>query len=192
LRKIQREYLPRKYPQKKVLGVLIPAAEVAGKKTQNKKIGVLATVATVRSNSFKREILKVDPGIKLFQKACPLLAPIVERGEQDSLKTKIILKKYLSPLIKAKIDTLILGCTHYGLLEEKIRKIAGKDMKIISESKIIGKKLKNYLRRHPEIEKRLGKNKKRVFYSSAPGKNFEILGSQFFGEKIKVRKAVLD
>lgn len=191
LRLIQQKHVPKYYASKKVLGVLIPAAEEACKKTKNKKVGVMATKGTVRSESFIRELRKIDPKIKAYQKACPLLVPIVEAGEQDLKSTDITLKKYLRPLIDKKIDTLILGCTHYGILEPKIRKIIGRKIKIISESKIVAGKLKNYLERHQEIENKLGKNKKRIFYSTDLTKNFEILGSQFFGEKIKPQKAEL-
>ena len=111
LRKIQKEYVPRHYPDKKVLGVLIPAAEEAVRKTKNKKIGVIATERTVLSGAFPRELTKLEPRIKVFQKACPLLVPLVEAGEYDSPATDILLKKYLEPLLVENIDTLILGCT---------------------------------------------------------------------------------
>jgi glutamate racemase len=191
IRRIQREYIPKQHSGKKVLGVLIPAAEEAMAKTKNKKIGIIATQGTVISRSFLREIRKIDKNIKIFQQACPLLVPIVEAGEQNCEITEIILKKYLKLLMTQKIDTLILGCTHYGILEPKIRKIVGKEVRIISESKIVGKKLKNYLARHHEIEKKLAKNHKRIFYSTDLTKNFEVLGGKFFGEKIKTRKAEL-
>ncbi len=123
LRKIQREYLPKKYPGRKVLGVIVPASEAAVLKTKNKRIGVIGTQATVNSKAFKRELNKLDPKIKVFQKACPLLVSMVEAGEHSSKKTKVILGKYLKPLIDKKIDTLILGCTHYGIMEREIKKI---------------------------------------------------------------------
>lgn len=154
LRRIQKEYLPKFYPWKKVLGVLVPAAELAASKTKNGRIGVMATPGTVSSGSFKRELLKINPKIKLFQNACPMLVPLVEAGEHDSAVTDIFLKKYLTPLINKKIDTLILGCTHYGILERKIKKIAGKNIHLICEAGVVAIKLKDYLQRHPEIEKK--------------------------------------
>jgi glutamate racemase len=191
LRRIQQEYLPKKYPGKKVLGVLIPAAEVAVIKTRNKKIGVIATPGTVNSKAFVREISKLDKKIKIYQQACPLLVPIVEAGEQNSKAAHLILKKYLKPLVGKQIDTLILGCTHYGILEKKIKKIVGKDVEIINESKIVGKKLEEYLGRHPEIEKKLSRKRKRTFYSTDLTDNFQILGSKFFSRKIKAQKVGL-
>ena len=191
LRKIQHEYTPQKHAETKALGVLIPAAEIAAKKSKNRKIGVMATQGTVKSGSFVRELSKIDPKIKIFQKACPLLVPVVENGEQNSAFTEIILRKYLKPLTDKKIDTLILGCTHYGILESKIKKIVGKNVEIISQPRIVAEKLKDYLKRHPEIEKKLSRKGQRVFYSTDLTDNFQILGSKFFGKKIEVKKADL-
>lgn len=191
LHRIQVEHVPNNHDGKKVLGVLIPAAEAACELSKNSKVGVIATSSTVRSKSFIRELSKIVPKIKIYQQACPLLVPLVEAGEQNSEMTEIALRKYLKPLLAKDIDTLILGCTHYGILESKIKRIAGRKVKIISESRIIGGKLKDYLERHPEIETRLAKNKKRTFYSTDLTDNFRRLGSRFFGEKIEVSKADL-
>lgn len=191
LRKIQREYLPKKYPGRKVLGVIVPASEAAVLKTKNKRIGVIGTQATVNSKAFKRELNKLDPKIKVFQKACPLLVSMVEAGEHSSKKTKVILGKYLKPLIDKKIDTLILGCTHYGIMEREIKKITDNGINIVSEEKIIAKKLKNYLQRHSKIESILIKNSKLSFYSTDATKNFKDLGSKFFGKKIEPKKITL-
>jgi len=188
LKTIQQEYLPKYYPRKKVLGVLIPTAEEAIKKTKNGKIGVIATEGTIRSNSFKRELIKLNPRIKVFQKACPLLVPIVEAGEQNADFTEIILTKYLEPLKKQNIDTLILGCTHYGILNKKIKKVMGGKVLVLSEAKIIPKKLGDYLEKHSDIEKKLGKSRKRVFYSTDLTDRFTSLGSNFFGKPSKQRK----
>lgn len=191
LRKIQREYLPKKYPNKKVLGVLIPLSEEAVKYTKNLKIGVMATVGTVQSKSFLRELRKLDSKIEVSQEACPLLVPLVEAGKQDSKETDLALRKYLKPLLKENVDTLILGCTHYGILEKQIRKIIGSKIKIISGSELVGRKLKGYLNNHKELEKKLGKGRARVFYSTKLTANFTKLGSKFFGSNIIVRKAVI-
>jgi glutamate racemase len=192
LRKIQQEYLPEKYPGKKVLGVLVPGAEEAVLKTKNKRVGVIATEGTVSSGSFERELNKLDKKIKVFQKACSLLVPIVEAGEQDSRATDLTLKRYLEPLKKIGIDTLILGCTHYGILESKIKKIVGSKITVISEAKVVAKKLKNYLERHSEIETKLTKNKEVLFYTTDLTGRFTQLGGKFFGRKIIAEKVVLE
>jgi len=188
LHQIQKKYLPKYYPNKKVLGVIIPLAETATFQTKNKKIGIMGTERTVASKAFNRELLKIDSKIKIFQQACPLLVPIVEAGENNSQITKTVLNKYIKTLMRRKIDTLILGCTHYGILKNKIKKIVGKDVTVISESKIVAKKFKDYLKRHPEIEKKISKRHKRIFYSTDLTEKFKTLGSNFFGEKIKVQK----
>ncbi|MEK7626688.1 MAG: glutamate racemase [Patescibacteria group bacterium] len=190
LRKIQREYLPRRYPDKRVLGVLIPAAEEAVLKTVNKKIGVIATEGTVGSGAFVREITKLEPAARIFQKACPLLVPIVEAGEENSKAAKMIIEDYLKPLKKKGIDTLILGCTHYGILEGKIRKVVGARVRIVSESRVVPIKLKGYLKRHREIEKDLRRNGTVRFYSTDLTDKFIRLGSRFFGRKIKAQKVM--
>lgn len=192
LRRIQMEHLPQFHPNKKVLGVIIPAAEAAALKTKNKKVGVVATEQTVASQAFVRELHKLDPKIQVFQNACPLLVPIVEAGEHRGAIAESTLQQYLAPLLKEKIDTLILGCTHYGILEKKICAIVGENMSIISEASVVAKKLRNYLKRHPEITARLTKNHTRTFYSTDRTEKFTSLGSQFFGAPIIVKKAILD
>ena len=183
LRKIQQEYLPLKYPKRRVLGVIRPTAEEAIKITKNNKIGVIGTEATISSRSYIREIQNLNPKIKIFQRACPLLVPIIEAGEHNQEGIDLILKKYLKPLIKKDIDTLILGCTHYPIIKDKIKKITGQ-IQLISQEEIIGPKLIDYLKRHPEIEKKLGKFKKRIFLTTDLTDKFQKLGSQFFGKKI--------
>ncbi len=192
LRTIQEKYLPKYYPNKKVLGVVVPATEEAVLKTRNKRIGVIATSSTVRSEKFIREIKKSDPSIKVFQQACPLLVPIVEEGVKNQEAINLILKDYINPLIKNKIDTLILGCTHYGLLKNKIKKIVGKDVTIISESSVVSKRLKIYLQKHKEIEQKLKKTGTVIFYSTDLTDKFKKLGSIFFGKKIDVKKITIN
>lgn len=191
LRKLQREYLPEKYPSKKILGVLVPASEEAVKKSKNQKIGVIATESTVFSGAFLRELLKLQPRTKIFQKACPLLVPLVESNEHNSKAAKLLIENYLKYFKNKEIDTLILGCTHYGILENMIRKAIGKNIKIISEARIVPKKLRNYFERHREIELKLGKNKIKKFYSTDLTDKFKILGGKFFGKPIKMEKVKL-
>lgn len=191
LRKIQQEYLPAHYPDRRVLGVIIPAAEVAAEVSKVGSVGVVATSATVSSGAFKREIAKVAPNIKVKQNACPLLVPIIELGEQNSKGADVFLKSYLLPLKKAKIDTLILGCTHYGIIERKIQAMMGKNVQILSEAKIVPRKLKEYLMRHVELEGRLGKGCALKFYTTDLTEKFVQLGSKFFGQQIAAEKVEL-
>jgi len=192
LRRLQQEYLPERHPGKRILGVLIPAAEDAIERSSNKRIGVIATHGTVASGAYLRELAKFDTSVKVFQKACPLLVPIVESGDQDSPEMDTILKRYLAPLLQESIDTLILGCTHYGILEDKIRTIIGPYIHIVSSTDVVPDKLKVYLEKHPELEARLGKNAQMQFYSTDRTDNFKRLGGIFFGEPIEVEQARLD
>ncbi|MFZ3031446.1 MAG: aspartate/glutamate racemase family protein, partial [Candidatus Moraniibacteriota bacterium] len=191
LRRIQQEHLPHFHPEKRVLGVIIPAAEAAITKTHHHRIGAIATESTVASQALVRELQKIDPSVSVFQNPCPLLVPIIESGEHQSEMTDTLLRKYLAPLLKKNIDTLILGCTHYEILKRKIQMIVGKNVTVISESSVVAKKLRDYLVRHPEIEKHLSKNHARTFYSTDRTEKFTSLGSQFFGAPITVKKALL-
>lgn len=191
LRKIQQEHLPKKYPKKNVIGVLIPAAEEAVRVTEGGRIGVIATEGTVRSGAFVRELTKLDPKIKVFQNPAPLLVPIVEAGEHASKITTQILKQYLRPLIEKNIDTLVLGCTHYGILEKKIREVIGTEIQIVSEARIVPKKFDGYLLRHHEFQKELGQNGTVQFYSTDSTDAFVRLGKRFFGRKIEAQRAEL-
>ena len=191
LKVLQQNYLPKLADSRRILGVIIPAAEEACAVTKNERVGVIATEGTVNSGSFVREIKKVNPKVEVFQNACPLLVPIVEAGEHESEITDLMLNKYLQPLIENDIDTLILGCTHYGLLEKKIRAILGDKVNIISEGPVVAKKLRAYLDRHPEITKNISTNSSRTFFSSDLTDRFRILGSEFFGQEIEVKRASL-
>ena len=191
LRMVQQKYLSMPGLKKKILGVLIPAAEEAMQKTKNRRIGVIATEATVASRAFVRELTKLNPKVQVFQKACPLLVPLIEAGKQNSEEMQLVLEKYLRPLIRRKIDVLILGCTHYGIVEKKIRTIVGPNIALISEAKVVPKKLETYLTKHSDIERTLSKHSGIRFYSTDRTDTFRILGSKFFGKKIRVEKAVL-
>lgn len=186
LRRIQQEYLLRQYPGKKVLGVLIPGAQEAVALTRNNTVGVIATNATVQSGAFERELHKLNAKVRVVQKACPLLVPLVESNEYELPFTKTILKQYLTPLLKNNIDTLILGCTHYEILVPAIRCIVGKNMAIVAEGAVVANKLSAYLNNHPEIEIKLAKNRKRLFYTTDVTPQFETMGRLFLGSRFSV------
>lgn len=144
LRRIQREYLPSRHPDKRVLGVLIPAAEAAVSATKTGRVGVLATVSTVSSGAFTRELLKLNPAIEVQSVAAPLLVPLVE---SDSIaEASPALDTYLAKF--TDIDTLILGCTHYPYLKSMIRHKVGHSVKVITQDEILPDKLADYLERH--------------------------------------------
>lgn len=186
LRKIQQQFLPKKWPDRKVLGVLIPSAEEATK--NGNKIGLIATQATIDSCAFDREITKINNEIEIIKIATPLLVPIIEAGDIE--KARDVLAEYLHD-IKGEIDTLVLGSTHYARLKNEARDIVGKEIDIISQDSVVPPKLKNYLDRHPEIESRLSKNSTRKFIVTKESAAAEALASELMGEKIELSEASL-
>lgn len=193
LRKIQKKFLPKHYSEKKVLGIVIPTAEGVINMTKSKKIGILATEATVRSLVYPKEIKKLDNKIKVYQQACPLLVPAIEAGKSDSKELELMVENYIAQLFKKdkKIDVLILGCTHYELIRNIIKKYVPKPVKIISQGKIVAKKLKNYLKRHPEISNKLEKERKRIFLSTGDSPKVKDSFRKFYGKEISLRKVIL-
>jgi len=193
LRKIQREVLPKKYPGKKVLGIIIPTAEDAGKFTKTKHIGVLATPATVKYGAYSKEIKKKCPYLKCFEQTCPELVPLIEAGKHAHKKLDSAIEKYLRKLLgkSKKIDAVILGCTHYALIKNNIRKILPREIKIVSQGKTIAEKLKNYLARHKEIKSNLDLKGGRKFFTTGDKKKVEKLAKIFYGKAIKCKKIFL-
>jgi glutamate racemase len=184
LRTIQQEYLPGRFPEERVLGVLIPTVEEALARSSRKRIGVIATEGTVTSRSFELELQKLNPEVAVFQQACPLLVPIIESGEQDWEGTGMILRRYLAPLQEAGVDTLILGCTHYSILKEQIRAIMGNGLGLICSGQVAAVKLVDYLRRHPEMETRLHRGGRVRYLSTDLTPRFQQLASLFMGRPI--------
>ena len=197
LRKIQQEWLPKYYPQKRVLGVIRPTVEVANETINtltNPKVGILATQATVSSEAFVRELKKMNSSVEVFQQAVPGLVPLVEQSwlkefGDYSKKLNSVLKKNLRNLILAKPDVLVLGCTHYSLIYEQIRRLVPLEIRIISQEKIIADKLLDYLYRHPEIEKTLKKNSQLNFLVTSSLKRFQRRASLFLSREIRVNRA---
>ncbi len=191
LRYIQQEYLAARYPGKRVLGVLIPLSEAAVAITRSKRIGVLATEGTVRSGAFVREITKLDPSISVVQESAPLLASLVESGDHESEEASALIAGYLQPLIESEIDTLILGCTHYGFIIDDIRKRMGSVVMVISESPAVPEALAKYLERHAEFAQRLSRGATQKFYTTDTNGRFDALGSVFFGAPIVATNVTL-
>lgn len=185
LRKIQQEWLPANAPGKKVLGVTIPIAEEAAKFSLNGKIGVIGTKATVISGSFGRELNKINPALRVYSQPCPLLVPLIEENWISKPETKMILRKYLRPLKEKRVGALILGCTHYGYLLKEIRRMMGKNCRVFNPSKAVAASLAEYLKRHSEIDEKLSKSGKRIFYSSSGADDFKRFGVKILKEKME-------
>ncbi|MBW7960083.1 glutamate racemase [Microgenomates bacterium UTCPR1] len=174
LRKIQQDYLPNKYPGIRVLGVIRPIVELAAERG-GRRIGVIGTKSTVATNAFVSELRKMTPNSIVFQQACPLLVPYIEDSMRNQKILDLLLKEYLDPLKKAKIDSLILGCTHYEIIKEIISAKLGKDVVLYSEGEAVAIKLRDYLLRHPEIENSLGKDAKVEYNFSDPDSDYKRL-----------------
>ena len=189
LRRIQQEYLPQFYPDRRVLGVIIPAAEVAAAQTKNGRIGVIATLGTITSGAYDRELRKLLPDVQIFSQPTPLLVPLVEN---DAAKyAPVILKDYLAPLVQSDIDTLVLGCTHYPMLKEQIKAIVGADVNLVSQDEIIPDKLRDYLSRHPEIAQKLGSGNTAQFLTTDLAPSTAAVAAQLFGKPIHLEKTSL-
>jgi len=189
LRKIQQEYLPKNYPERRVLGVVIPTCEFAIE-SGYKKIGVMATNSTVTSESYIKEIKKIDRGAEILQQPCPLFVPIIESGEIHGNVLTAIIEDYLKPL--KSVEAIILGCTHYEVIEDKIKEAAGDEITIISQSSVVGNKLADYLIRHPEIEEGLSKEASVQYFSTDITNRFKEFGQEIVGEIIEVKKINLN
>lgn len=179
LKKIQQEFLPVSYPDIKVLGVIKPAVEEIQKGNFN-RVGVIGTRATINSEAYIHEIKKIKSGIKIFQKACPLFVPFIEDIRRNKEILKLLLKDYLTSLKKKNIDSLLLACTHYEIIEKEIKNFFGKQTKIITEGKVVAEKLKDYLVRHPEIEEKLDKQSQVEYHFTDSNSDYKRLMKLFF------------
>lgn len=154
LRTIQQNDLPKIDPRKRVLGIIRPTAEIVGQITETGHIGILGTQGTIQSESYPLEIHKIYPEITVNSHACPMWVPLVENNEYNKPGADYFVKKGINDILQKDnlIDTLILGCTHYPLLLDKIKQYAPKEVNIISQGKYIAESLKDYLYRHPEMD----------------------------------------
>lgn len=194
LRSIQQKDLAGMAPDKRVLGVIRPTTEIIGTYSETKNVGVLATHGTVVSNSYPIEIKKFFPDLKVYQEACPMWVPLVENNEHLDHGADYFVKKNIRNIFEKGelIDTILLACTHYPLLREKIEEYLPIGVKLVSQGEIVAKSLRDYLERHPEIENRCSKQGQRVFYTTDSTEDFDNHASIFFGEQIRSRHIDLE
>lgn len=193
LRNIQQIDLPQIDSAKRVLGVIRPTAESIVNITQTKHIAVLATIGTILSESYEKEIERLEQDIKITTEACPMWVPLVENREYDKQGADYFVKQHIDRVLdKDKdIDTIILGCTHYPLLIEKIRKYTPKSITLISQGEYVAKSLKDYLNRHQMMESLCSKNNRTDYCTTESADIFESLASFLMNESIKARKVNL-
>lgn len=190
LRTIQQKDLPLKYPDRRVLGVIRPTAEVIDAYTTSKSVGVMGTRGTVNSESYLLEINKFFPDLKVFQQACPMWVPLIENNEHLQAGADFFIKEYTDALMAQShdIDCILLACTHYPLLIPKLKAIFPDYINILTQGEIVAESLADYLNRHPEIEEKLGRTKQRLFYTSGDCDVFNKNASIFFGEDLESSK----
>jgi glutamate racemase len=188
LRTIQQQDLQKEDPGKRVLGVIRPTAEVIGNYTKTKEIGVLGTKGTVQSGSYLIEINNFSPDVKVHQQACPLWVPLIENGEYDKPGADYFVASYLDQILaqSANIDTILLACTHYPLLQEKISAYLPAHIQVVAQGDIVAKSLQDYLYRHPEMEKKLTKNATQQFFTTSDDTpDFNHHASLFFSAQVE-------
>lgn len=176
LRQLQEKYLRNAdspYRDRKILGVIRPVVEEASKISKNGRIGVAATRGAVESGAFEIELKHRRPDVTVLQQACPLLVPLIEEHWHQKPEARMILRKYMRPMKSQNIDTLILGCTHYPHMMMDFKRIMGQRVKILDSGKIVAASLADYLKRHPEIEKQLGRGGERSFLTTDDTRRFE-------------------
>lgn len=181
------------YPGKRVLGVIRPSAEVIGNYSKTNHVGILATEGTVRSNSYLLEIEKFFPELYVYQHACPLWVPLIENNEYDSKEGRGFIKKDVLKLleISPSIDTIVLGCTHYPLIQNYIESILPKNIRILSQGPIVAASLKSYLLRHTWLVKKLSTQQNMHFLTTESSQAFDanvkrLLGIEIQSEYIKI------
>ncbi|HMC98842.1 MAG TPA: hypothetical protein VKH37_01770, partial [Ferruginibacter sp.] len=187
LRTIQQNDLPDIAPNKRVLGVIRPITERIGEFSSSGSVGILATAGTVLSNSYVIEIEKFFPELNVYQEACPMWVPLVENNEYNSPGADYFVKNHLDHLLSCskEIDTILLACTHYPLLMDKIKEFAPPGVTILPQGEIVAASLKQYLQNHPEIEEQCSKTSKKSFFTTDSTEDFDNHATTFFGNPVK-------
>lgn len=187
LRTIQQNDLVKRSDYNRVLGVIRPTAEVIGKYSKTGHVGVLGTRGTVQSESYVIEIEKFFPGIKVSQEACPMWVPLIENNEYQSDGADYFVKQHINNILAKDrdIDTILLGCTHYPLLTNKIKKYVSDTVLVIEQGKIVADSLEDYLLRHTLIEEKCSKERSRTFYTTGDTADFDAHATLFFDEPVK-------
>ncbi len=193
LRTIQQKDLIEMDSLRRVLGVIRPTVECLGGLSQSKHVGVLATHGTVRSNTYELEIAKLFPELTVVSEACPMWVPLVENEEADQPGADYFVKKHIDNLFQkdSLIDTIVLGCTHYPLLINKIRQYVSPDLQIVSQGEYVADSLKNYLQRHPEMDALLTKEGSVRFLTTEQPDTFQTNAGLFLHSTIRAERVFL-
>ena len=194
LRSIQMNDLPQIDPARRVLGVIRPTVECVGEISKNQHIGVLATAGTIKSESYPLEIHKLFPEIQVSGTACPMWVSLVENNESQDEGADYFIRKYIDQLLSKdpQIDTVILGCTHFPILLPKIRQYIPDHISVIAQGEYVAESLKDYLKRHPEMDAKCTKNGNCQFYTTEAEEKFSESASTFLKQQISVIHITLE
>jgi len=190
LRNVQQKDLPAHWANKRVLGVIRPTTERMRTLSQTGHMGLFATEATVSSGSYLTEAKRYAPELSLYQQACPLWVPLVENNELTSKAADDITERYVNALLAQsdQIDSVLLACTHYPLLQPLIRKYLPDHIQIISQGEIVATALREYLHRHQEMAAVCTRNSTMRFYTTDDPKEFNEKASLFFGKNVEAEQ----
>ena len=194
LRSIQMNDLPQIDPARRVLGVIRPTVECVGEISKNQHIGVLATAGTIKSESYPLEIHKLFPEIQVSGTACPMWVSLVENNESQDEGADYFIRKYIDQLLSKdpQIDTVILGCTHFPILLPKIRQYIPDHISVIAQGEYVAESLKDYLKRHPEMDAKCTKNGNCQFHTTDAEEKFSESASTFLKQQISVKHITLE
>ena len=194
LRTIQQRDLPTIDPERRVLGVIRPTTERVAELTNSGHIGVLGTEGTIQSRSYEIEIYKLHPQLTISGEACPMWVPLVENREYDKPGADYFVRQHLEQLMAKdpQIDTIILGCTHYPLLLDKIRQHLPAGINVITQGSYVAESLKDYLSRHQEMDAKCTKSGTVRYYTTDASDKFNQLASIFLREKVDARQIKLE
>ncbi len=194
LRSIQQNDLPQIDPQRRVLGVIRPTAECIGKITQSHHVGIFATAGTIKSESYVLEIQKLYPEITVTGEPCPMWVPLIENGEYDSPGADYFVEKRIGNLLRRDplIDSIILGCTHYPLLLNKILKYVPRGVQIVPQGEYVANSLKDYLHRHPEMDRKCSKGGSYRYLTTENTDKFSESAKLFLHEDVDVDNVTLE
>lgn len=194
LRTIQQKDLPLWNRQRRVLGVIRPTVELMDQVSTSKHIGILGTTGTISSGSYSMEIGKMFPHITVVGEACPMWVPLVENNEFDSPGADYFVRKHLHHILTVDpdIDTLVLGCTHYPLLMDKIKQFLPAGITIFAQGEYVAGSLQNYLSRHPEMDARLTRKGTCRFLTTESADKFSEAASVFLSHPITVEQVTID
>lgn len=193
LRSIQRIKLPELYPDRRVLGVIRPSTEELDKHTKTKHVGVLGTDGTIRSNSYEIELAKFAPDLVVNQHSCPMWVPLIENNQFDTPGGVYFIQSDLVSLMEKdpKIDTILLACTHYPILQEQLQRLLPTHIEVLSQGKIVAESLADYLERHPEMESLCSKGGTVKYLTTENAKDFSEKASLLMNDQIEAEHLTL-